>query len=481
MSLRKSGSQVFLLLAVLSRDELEELRVFLRMPSVRGGGAMHSFLDFCVGLHPAYPEEAVQKEAVHEVLFPDQPYKEKRIRSLFSDLSIRIRDFLAWKAFEREQALPRVLLVRELRRRGLVDHAHKEGRRFLQDAFSGLGARADLYRFQIRDLLFQDDDSREELLFGAHGDLDRYFVLSKLRLTALVLSRRGFLSGLQPELLAFLDEVKRYAAEGGAGDLPRIYHLLLPLLEGAFDEVVFRKVKGAFLESVPELAPEDRRVLYQCLINIALRVINEGGTSFVRESWELYKAGLENGLVFTAEGELSDVTFTNIAVNGANLGEFEWTDRFIQDYATHLAPKVRDNAVALGRAYWYYNQAHYDKVIELLRDVHYSSAAYNLRGRSLLLRTYFDQGMAGNWVFSLQLFYHIEAFRRFLQRDKTLAASRKLGYQNLLNFTLALVQAVSRQKSAAVLEILEQEITAASQVIARDWLLQRLAGARGVL
>lgn len=473
MPLKKSGSKVFLLLASLAKEELADFRAFLDIPRVNHSELLLALYDYCIRFHPGFPEEQVSKEAVHRALFAGSGFVEKRIRNLFSDLSLRVMDYLSWTAFSAEQDLQKALLVKEFRKRGLDSLAQREAHHYLAQTLESRDLSRDqlFVRMQIQELLFEDEDLGLKYLAGAQDDLDRFFTLSKLRLSTILVSRRGFL--YETYKIRFLDQLGSEVSKEELTALDQLYLDILGLLNQGFQPDVYERVQGVFFDLAPRLAYEDRRVLFQTLVNIAVRLITEKGSSFNRPLWELYKRGLKTQVVFSEKGELSDITFTNILVNSSSIQEFKWAEAFILKYELRLPADIRQNAVALGKAFLYYHQGVFGRVIELLRDVKYSSVSYALRGRSLLLRTYFDMASGNPMVFSPEFYSHLDAFQRYLNRMKDLAPNRKKAYLKFLSFAKSLALIASGDRPASRLPAIENEIRQSDEVIAKEWLLNK--------
>ncbi|MBK7409206.1 MAG: hypothetical protein IPJ40_14830 [Saprospirales bacterium] len=148
-----------------------------------------------------------------------------------------------------------------------------------------------------------------------------------------------------------MEEINKQAEKGNLAFPGALYLQMIDLLRSGFNTEAYKEAKELFFQGVPNLAYKDRRVLFQSLINIAVRVANEKGASHLRETWDLYNQGLEYQVIFNEKGELGDTTFTNIIVNGAFIQEFDQAAQFILDYESRLAPNIRDNAVALGKAF----------------------------------------------------------------------------------------------------------------------------------
>ena len=467
--------KVIFLLSGLEKKELEDLRQFLCMPLVNTNDTLRGLLDVLIPLYPVFPEEKIEKEAIHAVLFPGQAYKEKRIRSLFSDLATILVKYYSWRALAREVSMGQLLAVQAFRARGLTELSFRYGNSFLDRREGRPDIPLDqqqLIGFQLRDLLYEADDEQEQFLIEAQDHLDQFFMLSKLRLSAIQFSRLGYRSGSGQ--IQFLEDVLEEEKWGRLPVLGQLYYRLVRLLASGFEDDTFEEIKTLFFQQVSNLSYRDRRVLFQTLLNIALRVSNEKGAAYLRVTWDLYLQGIKTQVAFMENGELSDTTFTNIVINGAAIEEFEKTGQFIQDYESRLSPDIRSNAVALGRAFLRYSQGEYGEVIGLLQGVEYSSVSYAVRGRSLLLRTYFDQASGRPLTFSDQFYSHWEAFYRYVRRNRELSSSRKQAYLNFLSFTKNLAQIASAGRPYSNLAKVQKNIAESGQVIAKDWLLKRL-------
>lgn len=478
MPLKKSGSKVFLLLSVLSEEELADFRFFLQMPTVKATDTLRALLEYCIPFYPDFDEREVCKEAVHDALFAGQEYKEKRIRDLFSDMSLKVEAYMGWRAFAKEDAYGETFLVGEYLRRGLEGFARLSGDRSLERWRNARTLHADsllsAFFVQTRFLgLDGEGDWVERVLHGAQESLDRFFVLSKLRLALMLFSRRGYLAGSRE--IRFWKDIRREISQEEWPEPVGLYLMVLELVTSNFGGEALLNTILEYEKQAPHLSMEDKKALHQGLVNAALRMINEKDANLFRELWKLYQMGLKDGAIYAENGELSDTTFTNIVINGANLREYDWTAQFIETNAPRLSQDIRGNAVALGLAFWNYQKGNYDQVIEILRGVRYSSVAYAVRGRSLLLRTYFDQAASREWNFSTEFYYHGEAFIRYVQRNKELSENRKQAYLNFIAFTRKIAKAAAPDATPGKLVNLREEIESAGQLIAKEWLLERAA------
>ncbi|MCB9285354.1 MAG: hypothetical protein H6563_14890 [Lewinellaceae bacterium] len=470
-----SNPKILFLLSGLKKKELEDFRQFLRMPLVNTNSTLFQLLDHLIPMYPGFPEEQVEKEAIHAALFPKQAYKEKRIRSLFSDLAQKILDYYSWRALSENHFTKQFMTAEGLRGRGLSDLATRYGGQVVQklDAEEEVPVeQRHLTGFQLHELLLEENDNDMELAERAQHHLDQFFMLSKLRLASLQVSRKGYLAGSSP--IRFLETLLEEKERAQLPIVGQLYHRLVGLLANGFEESAFEEAKTLFFQEVPNLKFRDRRALFQALLNISVRVSNEQGTAANHlRTWDLYQQGLRSQAAFMENGELSETTFTNIVINGAVIGEFEKAEQFIRDYVSRLAPEIRENAVELGLAYLHYHQKDYDKVIGLLQNVVYTSVSYAVRGRSLLLRTYFDQATGRPLVFSDPFYSLLEAFYRYVRRNKELSPERKETYLNFVSFTKSLAQVATAGRPYAGLGRVKENIAQSERVALKEWLLER--------
>lgn len=180
---------------------------------------------------------------------------------------------------------------------------------------------------------------------------------------------------------------------------------------------------------------------------------------------------LTNGII-TAEGELPEWFFKNIASIGLRLKEYDWIEKFIFEYQHLLPENVRENAVSYNLAQLYFYQKKYAKVIEQLRNVEYEDIIYNFNSKTLLIATYFEMDEMD------PLYSLLDTFRTFLNRRKDVPEQRRKLYINLIKFTKKLAGISPKNKKA--LQELRQEVLDTKNVASMNWLLERIDEMLGV-
>ncbi|MEO6039905.1 MAG: hypothetical protein ABIQ93_15940 [Saprospiraceae bacterium] len=140
--------------------------------------------------------------------------------------------------------------------------------------------------------------------------------------------------------------------------------------------------------------------------------------------------------------------------------------------STYLPDNERDNTYRHNLATLFFKQKQFEKVLETLQSVRFTDSLHDLNDRRLLLCSYFE---LGEWAALDSL---LDSFSIWLRRAKNLGYLREL-YTNLVKFTRRLVD-VQHQPQAAK-EKLWQDILASKNVVAKDWLLEKVHGREGEL
>lgn len=213
------------------------------------------------------------------------------------------------------------------------------------------------------------------------------------------------------------------------------------------------------------LPANELRQVFLFGINYCIRRVNTDDTSFMKEVFELYQMGLNQG-IFIENGFLSRFTFKNIVAAALQLGEMAWTEAFITDYSPCLHVQFRDTYERFCRAKLCYERKEYAQVQSLLFNVVFDDVFLDLSARALLLKTYFE---TAEWRL---LEGYVRTFEQFVRRKKSLGYHGP-NYLNLIHFTQRLMQWHSGKKTLNQTELLllRELIEAARPLTERAWLL----------
>ncbi|MEL6805808.1 MAG: hypothetical protein AAFO91_18735, partial [Bacteroidota bacterium] len=218
----------------------------------------------------------------------------------------------------------------------------------------------------------------------------------------------------------------------------------------------------------------ERRAMYKYALNFCIRRINAGEAGYLEESFGIYQAMLDAGLLHV-QGEISHTDFKNIATSGVRLGAYEWVADFIERYSPEVGGGLGENVVIYCRAYLYAASGRAREAMRLLQEVQFTDVYYALSARTLLLQIYYEQA---DWD---GLEYQLKAYQLFLQRNRHLSQrnrklylkfARMLGQLLKLAFSSASLSRSDYQKAS---QQLHEKIAQQEEVAHKAWLLQRLS------
>jgi hypothetical protein len=306
--------------------------------------------------------------------------------------------------------------------------------------------------------------------------LDQAYRAEKLREACEVLNRARILQQA-PEvpgmaaLEADVDQALSMPAEQQS-PVVAVWGAVWRLLRSPEGEDRFFILRQALDRHADAMAPDDLRAIWAYAQNHCIRQANTGAEGWLEPLLDLYREGLERGIILDGK-ELPQSTYKNIVTAGLRAQAFDWTLGFIEQYADHLAPGVRDNAYTYNRANYHYALGELDRAQELLRDVEFSDLFYGLGAKTMLLKIYFDQGA---WE---PLEALVAAFRAYLRRNRLLGEAQRQAYRNLVALTesLARIQRradyVPRDRTRRDFAAWRQRLEDGRPVMNAGWLRQR--------
>ncbi|MBK8191815.1 MAG: hypothetical protein IPK76_00845 [Lewinellaceae bacterium] len=293
---------------------------------------------------------------------------------------------------------------------------------------------------------------------------DIAFICEKLRTGCLLLShqavtKREYNTGLLENVLQFL-KGHRYL------DIPIVaaYYHGYYAQSGTDSESHFMKMKTLIQQYAGRFSLAETHDLYLMAINFCIRRINQADEHYFREVFELYRSGLQHGALLE-NGTLSRWTYNNIAVTAIRLREFEWVERFLNDFAAFLPESHREGAYNFNMARFYYDTGDYPRSMQHLLRMEYDDVLQNLVAKTMLCKIYYE--LDENDALENQL----DSIQIYLRRKKVLGY-HKDNYTAIVRYLRKLL--AINPNSAAEKEKLRQEIEEAPVLTEREWLLKHL-------
>ncbi|MBK9338939.1 MAG: hypothetical protein IPM98_21335 [Lewinellaceae bacterium] len=417
---------------------------------------------------------ALDKATVWAALYPGRAFEDAHLRRLASDLTLLAQRFLVEELRQQDPLTEALDLQRALEQYDVQKHLAGAERNIEKLLSQSAGKSTDYYYAQFRQ--YWNVFSRASKMVATTGYTDKlifadfylecFYLAQKLKLYIAWLLYRGFRVTerevpVVPGFWEYLED-ERFAAV----PLIRIYRKVIVSFTDSENETHFEELLLHLDHFDRELTRTDLRECYFIAQNYCALKINQGKTEYYYRYFTLIKNMVDKSLILE-EGQLPEAVFKNFITVSLGAGEYDWTEQFIRQYADYLPARIRGNARMFNLAYVYFYQKNYDRVIECLRDVEYSDVVYALGAKSMLLRTYYEQGEY------MALDSLIDSFRIFLRRNKVISKNLKRKYNNFLNLVKKLTTITASDKKA--LADLHRRVSETSYSMPKNWLLKKIA------
>ncbi|MCS7035970.1 MAG: hypothetical protein RMJ33_05725 [Saprospiraceae bacterium] len=464
------------LLGALSKPERNRLRKFVHSPYLNDQDDVSRLFDVLDATLRKSPDKALSldKPTIWKALYPSRTYDDAHLRRLMSDLTQLTQRFLVAEMRAQDPLGEALDLQRALERFDLPKHMAATERTIdhLIEEHPGKSVEYHYAQYRRHWNIFARASKQvatagfSEKLIAADFHLECFYLAQKLKLYIDWLLFRGFRASEHelPVIPGFWD----YLNDPRFDEAPliRIFQKIITCFAEIENETHFEQLVRLLDHKDSQLARADLRECYFIAQNYCALKINQGNTPYYYRYFELIKNMVERDLLIE-NNQIPEAVFKNFITVSLGAGQYEWTERFIRQYADYLPARIRENARTFNLAYVYFYQKNYDRVIECLRDVEYSDVVYALGAKSILLRTYYEMEE------HLALDSLIESFRVFLLRNKVISKNLKREYMNFISLVKKLSTLAPSDKKA--LERLRQRVSQTSYAMPKNWLMKKLA------
>ena len=467
----------------MSPPERERFRRLVTSPYFNQHQTTIQLLELILEALPDHPER-LERHQLFAELFPGEKFRMQALYDLASNLGKLYERFLANEYLD-EHPLRAELLTME---------AAYAGTRF--DYFKGRARKLhrliespDLHDEQEKWISYQllrfeayysglyenraDTLPFQEMLHS----LDHFYIVEKLHhachLTAnMMLMNTRYDFGFLDDILRYV-EAERDGVLAGQLSIELYYNILMSMRELENPAPYYRLIQ-LMEEHFTSFTPREQKDLFSFACNYCIARTNRGNRSFLRELYNLYQRGLNNGAIFD-HGLLSEWNFKNIVSIGCALKEFDETERFIETYRERIPENRRDAAYALSKAQLHYVRKEYDLAGRYLRDVRHPDVKYHLSRVLLEVRIAYEQ-QDTNYLINI-----LDTFRLFVLRNRKITTAEKKSYTNYVRFTKQLVllkhQAdyIDEAKLRTKLDKLHKKIRETEALVGKEWLVQESA------
>jgi len=461
-------SLIWDLIKQFSTQEWRDFRRFLKSPYFNTREDLLTLFEYLMKKRSL--DIPPSRESVFMEVFPNRQFDKTEMRLMLSYLFRLLEQFLRIEENEKNIATQKNSLLSIYRNRNLqrqlrktlnqTQKLHKNSNQQHPEYY----LEAYYLEREEYDILSSVGRTQELNLQEVEDSLDSAFISFKLRQACLTRAHEAVFNTKYDVRL--LKELLDIAQSDAFENVPAIvvYSYCYRALYDAPTEENFRLLREKLIEVTPSFPQNEIRTLYLLAINYCIKQINKAQLIYLKEALDLYKSGLDNNLLLN-NGFLSRHAFNNIVGISLRLGDFAWTETFVNKYKSALPAPYRAAAFQLNSGRLAYARKEYDKALIHLQKSDYRDILDNMVAKILQIKIYYETD-----EFDL-LQSHLKTVEMYIRRNKKISY-HYTNWRNIIRYTQRIVE-VNHFDKAAV-EKLRTAIKKEGILTEKDWLLQQL-------
>lgn len=460
----KKNSKLYTIISSFNKQEQIQVQKFLSSPFFNQRQDVISLYNLLCK-HPDYTSAQL-----YTSLYPHKVFNDQKFRLVKSYLFQLLEKYLAHKTFAEDKHWQQTAISKAYQKKGLPQLHKKNEVQLLKDLNKSPYRNIDYYQklYNYQWLQYsqrpQNIPNDTQLLHNIATNNNTLYFAKVLRIACLNAAHQSIYH--YSTAIPFLSTTIQYIEDQQLIDIPVIgmYYAAYKMTTSQTSNTYFHQLKNQLLSNGELLPPDEIRDLYLMAINYSVRQLNDGQQSFYKETFDLYKNGLEQEYLLE-NGMLSRFTYHNVVATGLKLTYYDWVEQFIFNYKNKLERKHRESSYSFNLARLEFDRKNYDIVLSLLQKTNYRDILLNLSAKTLLLKTYF----AINERTILEA--HLDAMSNYIRRKKIIGY-HKNNYQNIIRFTKKMLHINPYDKSDTqqlIMQIQQEEI-----LTEKNWLLQQL-------
>ena len=414
-------------------------------------------------------DKHVERHYLFEKLYPGQPFHMPRLRHLASFATATLEDFLTYSARNQDHKNNAIAFYQTLQDRNLTKETDQQERALYQ-LLEETPLRNEVYfqtAYAAERVIFERQTAQQQPVDTNLQNILQHsttlYLLRLLRYACVSLTHQNLYKTTYQ--LPLLEPALALSEEPPYADLPsvQVYAAGYQALVYPDEEGHYQRLRTHLWAAAQVLSHEEFKEVYGIAINYCIKRLNTGGEAYIQEAFELYWAGLEQG-VLLQEDHLSHIAFKNMVSLGLHLERFETVRDLLDRGGALLRPKYRAAYLPYNEAQYCFATQAYDRAIDYLNEVVYDDLFMEIGARLLLSKIYAAQSH------HQLLESHLHSFAQFIRRKANLSANHKDRFLATIRFTQKVLYAYTTEQKAA----LRETITDTAALPEKRWLLQQL-------
>jgi len=462
-------TQLAVVLRSFTKAEFREFGRFVNSPYFNNRGEVTRYYQALKEFFPQFNSELLTDKNMFSKVYPGKKYSGTLLRKLNSLMISRAMNFFAVSSFKENELEYNVKMLDRLREKKL-DAMFEKRSKHLDELFAAAKHNFSYLesRYKYTSILngYYLSNNERSMVNNFQNELDE-FIEHFLGVSLLMYIRlgewgRNFNINFD---LKFYEEVVNFFGKSQIKDvtIARIYYNMVMLLNNGDEKYFFelQKCRDIFEDKLSSIDDYNIGII---MMQYCYKRVNKGDIEYRKHQHEITKYMLAKDLI--PAGYVEPYFFTNVVRNAAHIKEFEWAEKFINDYRIRLNPDFTGELSDFSFAMIEFSRGEYEKALKSLSKINLEMSNMKFEIKNILIMIYYELN------YSEELISMIDTYRHYLNRDKALSDSIRRSGILFVNSVSELVKLKQKEKSGSVLK-LKREISELQSSGLKEWIIKK--------
>ncbi len=428
-----------------------------------------------------YPDfKSITKESIFKTIYPAKPFKDKKVRDLFSRMMKLVEDFLAQEEFSIRHMLKTSFALRQLAARNMEKHFASKAREadleiekekiissdLLFSKYSVFREKREYFsalRGTKKRVEYYEDITTEIDLFAA------FTIYNILKYEITILANKKEIK--YSHEFRILESILEFCRNNPMDKYPVImifyYMILLSRDNNQMD--IYLKLKKLIDDNIDGVSETDKLIILVEQFNFTKVQALKGIDFYRKENYRILKQNTDKGIYPTEGPYFSDSSYVMIAVTAFQKNDFEWGESFMAKYKDKLDPHKGENAYTYLLGVLNYRKGNYGAALNSLAKVSTDDFSYYWRVKNHQLKIYYETGEYESVISTA------DSYKHFLSTAKHLPDYFKGRFVNFVNFLSRLANAKLTENNNTLIDIKNEIINFNQEKLeSKIWLLEQI-------
>lgn len=460
----------------LTKEEFSYLELVVNSPYFTTNKNIVRLFNYLKKIYPDISEKDLSRENISSNVFMTKKVNNVNIRKLISEFSFFMEEFFVQLEVNGEKMHNKLLLLRSLRKRGLIKRYkkyYKETSKLLNKCFSK-DEEYYINRINFINELIEHKfgDLREKFDYNKQlksDTLDYYYSFAKLHtFNEMFHSDAGkdekihYDKKYYSEITEFVEKNKEEIYKHH----PNLFIIYCVVrMFDSMDDRYLQELKDYLKIKGEKFRKDKRSYYYHYITQYYIQKINMGKVEYRKPVFEIYKI-MSEGKLFLKDNIITHIEINNVANIALALKEIDWLENFLKSYEKHLDPVFAIDAFNLAKAKLLFYKKDTTNIFQYLNSVGVKDPNYYSHAKFLLGRIYFDLKN----ITSAK--YIVDNLKQYLRVGKALTAEQKDTiriYNHFLTDLIKVYESKSTNKNSMKV-IFKKELDAEKKLVPnKDW------------